>query len=79
MQNCKGIEFECELKKFGTLCGYSKWMPQKRIANLMLGAADYGHTMAKFIILCSPNVIPIANKYLGFGYNGFFFGRKIVD
>jgi hypothetical protein len=47
-------------------------MPQKRIANLMLGAADYGHTMAKFIILCSPNVIPIANKYLGFGYNGFF-------
>ena len=54
-------------------------MPQKRIANLMLGAADYGHTMAKFIILCSPNVIPIANKYLGFGYNGFFFGRKIVD
>ena len=36
---------------------------------------DYGHTMAKFLILCDPNS-NILNKYLGFGYKGLGFCRN---
>ena len=35
---------------------------------------DYGHTMAKSLILCGQNSNP--NKYLGFGYNGLVFCRN---
>ena len=42
---------------------------------------DYGHTMAKSLLLCGPNSnsiqiqIPIPNKYLVFGYKVLFFCR----
>ena len=35
---------------------------------------DYGHTMAKFLILCGPNSNP--NRYLDFGYKGLVFCRS---
>ena len=34
---------------------------------------DYGHTKAKYLILCSPNSNPNQNKYLGCGYEGLVF------
>ena len=43
---------------------------------------DYGHTMAKSLLLCGPNSnsiqiqIPIPNKYLVFGYKAFVFYRN---
>ena len=41
---------------------------------------DYGHTMAKFLILCSPNSNPkmnkYKNKYLGLEYKGVVFCRN---
>ena len=46
---------------------------------LCVGSTDYGHTMAKSLILCSPNSnskIPIPKNYLGFGYKGLVFCRN---
>ena len=37
---------------------------------------DYGHTMAKSLILCGPNSNSNPNKYLGFGSKGLVFCRN---
>ena len=37
---------------------------------------NYGHTMAKFLIFCSPFQIPIKNRYLGFVCKGLVFRRN---
>ena len=43
---------------------------------LMLEVSDYGHMMAKSLILFGPNSNPKPKKYLGFGYKGLHFCRN---
>ena len=47
-----------------------------RCLMLILSSTDYGHTMAKYLILCGPNSNPNPNRYLGFGYRGLVFCRN---
>ena len=47
-------------------------------ATVLAAITDYGHTMAKFLILCSPNTNPNQKKRnLGFGYKGLVFCGNI--
>ena len=44
----------------------------------MATATDYGHMMAKSLILCDPNSNsnPNPSKFMGFGYKGLVFCRN---
>jgi hypothetical protein len=39
---------------------------------------DYGHTMARFLILCCQIQIPIPNKYLEFNKKSYSFVEMMV-